>query len=119
MEGRRGGEADGHPPLLATRRALRLGERGLYLAEDAARVDQQALARLGQLDAARLAAEELHLQLGLQRLDLLAERRLLHAKALGGAGHVPLLGYGDAVAQMAQVHGLSLWYGYCHYDILD
>ena len=47
---------------------------------------QQRAARLGQFDAARLAMEQLHVELSLQCLDLLAERRLLHAEPLGGPG---------------------------------
>jgi len=65
---------------------------------------KQHLAGLRQLDAARLAAEQLHPQLGFERPDLLAQRRLLDAEPVGGARHMPLLGDGDEVAEMAQFH---------------
>jgi hypothetical protein len=51
-----------------------------------------------------MAAKQQHAQLALQRLDLLAQRRLLHAQPLGGAGHVAGLGDGDEVAQCTHVH---------------
>ena len=47
-------------------------------------------------------------ELGLQRPDLLAERRLLHAKPLRGAGDVPFLGDGEEVAEMTQFHGVII-----------
>ena len=37
----------------------------------------------------------------------MAERRLLHAEALGGAGEVQLLCDGDEVAEMPEFHVLS------------
>jgi hypothetical protein len=43
-------------------------------------------------------------QLLLQRLDLLAQRRLRDAQHLGGAAKVQLFGDGDEVAQMTQFH---------------
>jgi hypothetical protein len=39
---------------------------------------------VGQLDTARFAAEQLYVEFAFQRLDLLAERRLLHAKPFSG-----------------------------------
>ena len=82
------------------------------LGEDAPGVGQQPFARLGELHTARLAAEQLHLQLGFQCPDLLAQRRLLHAEPLGGAGDVAFLGDGDEVAQVSQVHVICVGYGY-------
>ncbi len=61
-------------------------------------------------NAARLAAEELHLQFRFQRLDLLAQRRLLDAQALGGAGDVAFLGHGNEVAQVPQIHDIQFRY---------
>ena len=65
---------------------------------------EQDAAGLRQLDAARLAAEELHVELPLDRLDLLAQGWLLHAEPLGGAGDVPLLRDRDEVPELPQVH---------------
>ena len=69
-----------------------------------ARFGEKRLARLGQLDPARLAPEQLHVELGFERADLLAERRLLDAEPLGRAGDVTLLGDGDEIAEVAQFH---------------
>ena len=104
MERRRTGEADGDAPQFAARGAARGGERVVDMGEDGAGIGQQRTAGLGQLDAARLAAQQLHVEFALQRADLLAERRLLHAEPLGGAGDVAFFGDGDEVAEVAQFH---------------
>jgi hypothetical protein len=61
---------------------------------------QQSAARLGQFDAARPAMEQLDVEFSLQCLDLLAERRLLHTKTLGGARYMALFGDRNEIAQM-------------------
>src|SRR5262249_714604 len=75
----------------------------LDLAEDRAGVGEQRAAGLGQRDAARQPAEQLDVELALERADLLAERRLLDAEPLGRAGDVALLGDRQAIAQVAQL----------------
>ena len=59
---------------------------------------------IGQFDAARFAAEQLDVELPFERLDLLAERRLLHLKPFGSTRDVALLGDGDEIAKVAQFH---------------
>src|SRR5215469_11251827 len=72
--------------------------------QDGARFDEQRRSRVGQLDAARPAPEQLHVELALQRADLLAERGLLHPEALGRPRHMPLLRHGDKIAKMPKLH---------------
>ena len=67
-------------------------------------VGQQRTPGLRQLHPAWQAAQQLHVQLALQRADLLTERRLLHAQPFGGAGYVAFLGDGDEVAEVAKFH---------------
>ncbi len=69
-----------------------------------ARLVEKDAARFRQLDPASLAAEQLHVEVLLDRLDLLAERRLLHSEPLGGPGDVSFLGNGDEVSELPQVH---------------
>src|SRR5581483_4715729 len=104
MEGGGAGEADGEPPQLAARRAPRRRHRVVDARQHRTRILEQGPARFGQLDAARLAAEELHVELGLECADLLAERRLLDAQPLRRAGDVTRFGHGDEIAQMAKLH---------------
>ena len=61
-------------------------------------------AGLGQLDGAARPVQERPAQLAFQVLDLLRERRLGDAEAFRGAPEVPLLGDGDEVAEVAQLH---------------
>ncbi len=62
------------------------------------------MARVGERHRAPRAHEQLHPQLGLQRADLLAQRRLGDVQAKRGAREVQLLGDGDEIAQVAQFH---------------
>ena len=94
------GDAKRNLALLASRGALHLLGGAFELREDGARIVEHCAAGIGQLDAARLAAEQLHIELALERLDLLAERRLLHAEPLGRPGDVALLGDRDEIAKM-------------------
>ena len=60
----------------------------------------------GELDAAAGALEQPAAQLGLERADLLAERRLGDVQARRGAPEVQLLGDGDEIAKLAEFHDL-------------
>jgi hypothetical protein len=62
----------------------------------------------GQLDPARLAEKELHVELVFNRLDPLTERGLLQAKALCGSGNVTFLCNGDKLTEVAQLHDIFL-----------
>ena len=66
---------------------------------------EEGAAGIGQRHAARMAHEQLGVDLALERADLLGERRLLHVQLLGGARDMALMRDGDEVAEMAQFHG--------------
>jgi hypothetical protein len=61
---------------------------------------QERAAGLRHLHPACFAAEKLHMELAFDRLNLLAERWLLHAEPLGGPGDVPLFRDSDDIAEM-------------------
>ena len=105
MEGRRGGEAHGDAADLAARGAARAGGGAVDVGQHGFGVGQERAAGVGQRHATRMAHEQLGVDLALQRLDLLAERRLLHVELLRRPRDVALAGDGDEVAEMAQFHG--------------
>src|SRR5688500_10640065 len=108
MEGRRGGEAHGDAADLAARGAARAGGGAIDIGQHGLGVGEEGAAGVGQADAARMAHEQLGVDLALQRLDLLAERRLLHVELLRRPRDVALAGDGDEVPEMAQFHGHPL-----------
>ena len=72
--------------------------------EDALRVAVEALPRLGRLDAAPGAVDELYAEPLLERLDLQAHGRLRDAEPLGRLGEALLLDDGDEGRQLPRVH---------------
>ncbi len=76
----------------------------IEMSENDARIVEESAARIGQLDPARLAPEQLHVELALEGANLLAERRLLDAQPRGGARDVALFRYGNEVTQVTQLH---------------
>ena len=66
---------------------------------------EQRLPRFGQLHALRRAGEQQRAEFVLQRVDLAGQRRLGHVQPLGGTAHVALLGDGEEVAHLLEVHG--------------
>ena len=87
-------------------RAVRrvVASRAVDLIENDACPIEKGDAGVGQLHAARLAAEQLHLELLLQCADLHAQRRLLDAQAFRGPGHVLFFSDGNEIAEVAQFH---------------
>ena len=73
--------------------------------QDPTRLDEQCRAGVGKADAAVGTVEQPHTQLCLELADLLADGRLRHVKALGGAAEVQLLRDRDEVPQVSQLHG--------------
>ncbi|OCB46953.1 hypothetical protein A5721_12415 [Mycobacterium vulneris] len=65
------------------------------------RPGQQRGAGRGEGDGASVPVEQLHLEVALERLDLLRERRAGDPQTLGRAAEVQLLGDGDEIAQLA------------------
>lgn len=97
--GRRG---DAEMAGLAAGRAPRKFDGAVNLRKDAAGFVEQGDARFRQAGFAA-ALKELAAEAGFEFLDLLGERRLGDADALGGASEVELFGYGEEVAELAKV----------------
>jgi hypothetical protein len=58
----------------------------------------------GQRDLTRGAIEQLLAELGLEPADLCADARLRDVQPLGGAREVRLVGNGDEVLELSQLH---------------
>ena len=113
VEGRGRRDPDADAALLAPSGALCQEKSVIETTQDRACLIEKDAAGVRKLDAARLATEQLHAELPLDCLDLLAERRLLHPEPLGGPRDVLLLGDGDKVAELPQVHAsISCAYGF-------
>lgn len=78
--------------------------RGLDAAQRLARLRQQRLARLGQLDLAGGAQEQRRPQLHLQRADRRRQAGLGDAQAFGSPGEVAFLGDREEVLQLSELH---------------
>jgi hypothetical protein len=65
---------------------------------------KQCRTRRGQHDSPAVAIEESDFEVTLQSLDLLGERRTGDVQPVSGPAEVQLLGDGDEVAQLAQLH---------------
>src|SRR5262249_37661686 len=84
-----------------------------------ARFGQQRRSGIGQLHAARPSPKQPHVELALQRANPLTERRLLHAEPFGRPRDVALLGHGDEIAKVSELHlSYSIRYGYCGFHIM-
>src|SRR5215467_11189266 len=104
MKGTRGHNPYADPALLAPRRAPSCFKGVIELGEDSARIDKEGAPGIGQLNTACSSVEQLHIEFALHRLDALTERRLLHAKSLGGARNVSFLGDSDEIPAVPQLH---------------
>jgi hypothetical protein len=100
----RGHETDPQSSGLAARRAPRAGRGCRRFLQDAAGAGQESLADGGRVHTARGAVEQGGADLPLERGDLLGQWGLRDADGLGGAAEVPVLGQGEGVAQMPQLH---------------
>src|SRR5262249_10327707 len=96
--------ADREPAGLAARGAPGQVGGALRRGQGAARLAEEGDAGVGQAAPAVRAIEQADAELVLERADLLAERRLRHVQAGGRAREVQLLGDGDEVAEVAELH---------------
>ena len=71
-----------------------------------------------EFDAPWLAEKQLHVELSLHGLDLLAEWWLLHPEALSRSCDMALLRNGDEVPEVSQFHAISKRYEFCGCDII-
>ena len=85
------------------------GRTEVRAGEDLPRFGQQSASGGGQLDMATVAHEEGCAETRLQRLDLLGQGRPGDLQAGGGAAEVELLGDGDEIAKLAQLHPWTIW----------
>jgi hypothetical protein len=108
LVGRRAGEADRHLPHHAVVYTARFGCRGVHLCQHLAGTEQEPLPSGRELDPAGRPDQELDADLGLELLDLLRQRGLGDVEPLGRAAEVALLGHGDVVAQVTQLHWVRL-----------
>jgi len=104
MGGGRTGVAQRQPALLAARQRAQPGFGGVHRLQQAVAIIAQQPAGLGQRHALGMALEQLQAQRLLQRLDLLAQRRLLQAQRRRRPGDVAALGHRHEVAQLPQIH---------------
>ncbi|HEY6641192.1 MAG TPA: hypothetical protein VIZ63_03545 [Povalibacter sp.] len=101
VEGGRAGKTHHDAALFASRRAAGSGKGTIHLIEDRAGALKKGGTSVRKLYAPGFTPKKLHIQLAFKGADLLAERRLLHAQALGGPGDVAFFGHGNEVAEVA------------------
>jgi tripartite-type tricarboxylate transporter receptor subunit TctC len=114
-----GRRSDADLTLFALRGALRGLNGALDSRKDVARCLQQRTSGIGQFNAARLAAKQLHPKLSFERLDLPAERRLLHLKPFGSARDVTFFSRHRKIPQASEFHVIPNWYRYRSNDIIS
>jgi hypothetical protein len=100
--------ADAEASLLTARRTACRFEGAIVVRKRCTRSIEKNASGFRQLDPARSAAEELHVQLIFDVFDPLAERRLLQAKALCGSRDMAFLRDSNELAKMAQLHDIFL-----------
>jgi hypothetical protein len=85
---------------------LHVGRRSLpgRCGNDLPGLDQEGAPDWRHLHMVRIAVQQQHTQLTIQPLQLLAQRRLDDVLTGGGPAGLQLLGKGDEVAQLAEVH---------------
>jgi hypothetical protein len=96
-------EPDLAAPRLGPRREGAAGVR--HVVADLARVAQELVARVRDLDPVRLPLEERDAKVGLERLDRLGHRGLRDRQRLGRAGHALVLGRGDEELKLSKREG--------------
>ena len=110
MGGRRGREGNRETAAHALRDARHALLRHGSAVEDAPGLFEEYLAVLGQRHAFCVATKQHHVEMVLQRFDLLTERRLPDVEPGGGAGQVPGLGDREEVAQVSKFHMHNISY---------
>ena len=106
-EAREGKRAEGDAPAQQPGQLAQLLLGRFDLVQHAIRALQEDLPRLGQLDPAGAAREELGAQLGLEPPDLLRQCRLRDPDLLAGPGEVPVAGDGCEVLELSKLHEID------------
>jgi hypothetical protein len=104
MERRRGCKAHGNSTFLASRGAPRGFKRSIEGRKHRAGTIKERATGVCQLNAARNAAKQLHIDFVLDCLDMPTERRLLHAEPFRRSGNVTFLSDDNNVPEMLQFH---------------
>src|SRR3954451_20384783 len=97
-------DAHAEAALLASRGAPSGFERMIVLRKYRTRIIEKNAPGLGQLDAARLAVKQLDIEFQLDRLNPLAQRRLLHPEPLGGSRDMCFFRDRDELPEMSELH---------------
>lgn len=102
----RGGAGEGHlqHALLASRHGGHAQAHRVEIVQQPLRLARQEAHAFGQPHSLGVALEEPHPEFGFERVDLLAERRLLNAQRHGGDGQLTGLRRREEVAQLSQIH---------------
>ena len=98
----RRGERNGQRSCFPASRASRRIGGAVEVGDDVASLLEQRFARRCELDAPVRPLEQLNSELGLESLDLQAQRRLRDAELPRRSTEVELFGDGDEVAEVAQ-----------------
>ena len=101
-----GDKADAEPPAPRLRHPPGDGPHAGGAVQDLHGLLEQHAPRVGQAGGAAAAFDQDDAQLGLQLLDLPAERGLRDAQPGGGPGEAALLGYGDEAAEVAEFQAI-------------
>jgi hypothetical protein len=102
--GGRAGEADPQHARGPLPHLVDVGLEGLDLVDDPPPAVQEHLAGGGEVHPPGGPVQQPHAELLLELADLLGQRRLGHVQALGGAAEVALLGHGDEVVELPDLH---------------
>ena len=100
-------ERDSETPGLTARGTLRGPLCPLSLRQHEARLGQECGTGVGELHAASAALEEHRTDLALEIANLSAQGGLCDVQSLSRAPEVQLLGDGDEIAKMAELHAPS------------
>jgi hypothetical protein len=87
--------------------------RGFCRLQDEAGMGEQFLAFGGEQHAAGTAVEERDAEIGFERLDADAERRLRDMQLFGSGKDRAAFGDGNEIAQVTQVHGTGQGFRDC------
>ena len=109
MRSGRAGEGNVQAPGLALGQQLHAALQRVKVVQQSGCIGLQGAPGLGQRHAFGVAFEQWQAYLGLQALDLLAQRGLGHAQRFGRTGHVAGLRHGQEVPQLAQIHQRGSW----------
>ncbi|MDT5025809.1 MAG: hypothetical protein QOE61_2235, partial [Micromonosporaceae bacterium] len=90
---------------LAARGALHDGDGSVGPGEDGARLRQEGSSHIGEAGPTGIAVEQAYAEIAFECADLLRQRLLGEVQVLRGTAETEVLGDGDKVPELTQVHG--------------